>query len=95
MTFAQALARIEELNQMLAVKDDGSKFYAEKWLERKELILEHANFIVQLKNLSANMRDSFTVRYDENDESFVASKVDHLSLGEAGAALDLLMEKSK
>lgn len=89
MTFAQALARIEELNFTLAKRDDGSRLYAESWAEREELQTKHLSDLLLLARIAREMRAAFTVNASKSlsDVLYEANK--------AAQAYDALMKKGE
>ena len=87
--FAQALARIEEISIIL----DGPtnpQTICKLQPELLELLDTHANSIVQLAKMAAEIRDTFSIVRDWEDDP----KVDHIDryeLGKLAVAYDHLM----
>ena len=72
MTFAQALARIEEINGDM-------KLYIGCFPELKDLLIDHADSIVQLGKVAGEMRDAMDGTVFECAEAY-----DKLMNGEEG-----------
>ncbi len=87
MTFAQALARIETITNAMKSVHDGFKLKCSFTEERDNLLKEHADSIVQLAKIAAEMRasvDDDTARVDPNDWLFASGHYDKLMNGEEG-----------
>lgn len=90
MTFAQALARIEEL-----LKTEPEFL---EWKELEDLLLDHADSIVQLGKVAAEMRESFNpfcpfTPGDGHETILIkAIDIDDVKLSQAGQDFDKLMD---
>ena len=83
--FAQALARIEEL---LTDPSAENAFHADGQI--RALLRKHADSIVQLGNLAAEIRDTFSIARDWEDDP-KADHIDSYELGKLAVAYDQLM----
>lgn len=67
MTFAQALARIEELQATMVHAPVNTKLWTSAWVEQDKRLKEHVDSIVQLWKVAAQIRDAIAVQTaDEN-----------------------------